>query len=314
MRPLGRIAAALVAAALCVTCGGQPIAPDPGPDPGPGPGPGPEPPPVPSPPPAGSPIFVGAGDIAECLAGAAASPAATTAAQLDSIRGTIFTLGDNAYPSGSRANYQNCYEPTWGRHKSRTRPSPGNHEYDTPGATAYYDYFGSSAGPSALGYYSFTVGDWLAISLNSNVAVGSGSAQAAWLRQTLTASDAKCTVAYWHHPRFSSGEHGSDGQMQDLWRILYEADADLVLSGHDHLYERFAPIGASGDPDEQRGIRQFVAGTGGATIRQPVTVAPHSEARISQHGVLKLTLGPTSYAWEFLGVSGASDSGFAGCH
>jgi hypothetical protein len=261
------------------------------------------------PPPAGSPVFVGAGDIGEC----APSGAAATAAQLDSISGTIFTLGDNAYPVGSAANFQNCYHPTWGRHKSRTRPSPGNHEYDQPGALPYFEYFGANAGPSGQGYYSFHVGEWLAISLNSNVAAGSGSAQAVWLRQTLSSSQARCTVAYWHHPRFSS-EHGPSQQMHDLFRILYESDVDLLLTGHSHSYERFAPLDDSGAPDDRRGIRQFIVGTGGAPLRAPASVAPHSEARITQHGVLKLTLGPASYAWDFLGVSGASDSGFAGCH
>lgn len=308
----GRLAALLLAAALAMACGGRPpVAPDPNPDPIPGPSPGPDPePPPPAPPPPGSPVFVGAGDIGEC----APSGAAATASQLDSIGGTIFTTGDNAYPLGSDANFQNCYHPTWGRHKGRTRPSPGNHEYDTPGATAYFDYFGGNAGPAGLGYYSFTVGDWLAISLNSNVGVGSGSAQVSWLRQTLSASQARCTVAYWHHPRFSSGQHGPQGQMQDIWRILYEADADLVLTGHEHHYERFAPFDEHGAPDDRRGMRQFIVGTGGAALRQPITVAPFSEVRIAEHGVLKLTLGPTSYAWEFLGVSGARDTGFAGCH
>jgi hypothetical protein len=316
MRPLGRFAALLLATVFVTACGGTPIGPDPNPgpspspspSPGPGPGPDPGPPPV-LPPPAGSPVFVGAGDIGEC----APSGAAATAAQLDAIGGTVFTTGDNAYPAGTAANFQNCYHPTWGRHKSRTRPSPGNHEYDVPGALPYFDYFGSIAGPHGLGYYSFTVGDWLAISLNSNVGTSAGSAQASWLRQTLATSQARCTVAYWHHPRFSS-EHGSSSQVQDLFRILYDADVDLLLTGHSHNYERFAALDPDGAPDDRRGIRQFIVGTGGAPLRRPATVAPYSEARITEFGVLKLTLGPTSYAWEFLGASGANDSGFGGCH
>ena len=314
MSPLGRFAALLLAGVLVAACGGTPIAPDPDPVPGPGPGPGPGPDPVPSPvlpPPAGSPVFVGAGDIGEC----APSGAAATAAQLDAISGVVFTLGDNAYPVGTAAQFQNCYHPTWGRHKGRTRPSPGNHDYDQPGAAPYFDYFGGSAGPSGLGYYSFTVGEWLAISLNSNVGTGAGSAQASWLRQTLSASQARCTVAYWHHPRFSSGEHGPQPQMHDLFQILYDANVDLLLSGHDHDYERFAPLAPDGAPDDRRGIRQFVAGTGGAGLdRIQASIANIEASSGDSHGVLKLTLGPTSYAWEFLGASGANDSGFGGCH
>jgi hypothetical protein len=252
-------------------------------------------------------VVVGAGDIADCSPGAA-----TTAAQLDSIAGTILALGDNDYLTGSRA-YE-CYHATWGRHKARTRPTPGNHEYNTPGAAPYYAYFGASAGPAGLGYYSFMIGDWLAVSLNSNVAVASDSAQGSWLRRTLAASQARCTIAFWHHPRFSSGKNGQNPHMQDLWRILYEAGAEVVLAGHDHHYERFAPLDDHGAPDEKRGLRQFIAGTGGAPLRQPASIAAYSQTRISEFGVLKLTLGRDGYAWEFLGTSGPQDSGFASCH
>lgn len=253
---------------------------------------------------------MGAGDIAEC----GSSGTQATAALLDTIGGTIFTTGDNAYPNGTREEFQNCYHPTWGRHKGRTRPSPGNHDYNTPGATPYYEYFGSNAGPAGLGYYSFTVGEWLVVSLNSNISAGAGSAQASWLRQTLTASRAQCTVAYWHHPVFGSGPHGGNPHMREVWRILYELDADVVLTGHEHLYERFAPQDADGVSDATRGIRQFTVGTGGAVLHQFVVAHPNSEVRFSTHGVLKLTLGPTSFSWDFVSVSGPTDSGFAGCH
>ena len=252
-------------------------------------------------------MVVGAGDIADCSPGAE-----TTAKQLDSMSGTIFALGDNDYVNGVDA--YKCYHATWGRHRGRTRPTPGNHEYETPGATPYFTYFGASAGPAGLGYYSFTLGDWLVVSLNSNVSAGSDSAQGKWLGQTLAASQARCTLAFWHHPRFSSGKNGQNPHMQDLWRMLYAAGAELVLSGHDHHYERFAPIDDEGALDEKRGLRQFIAGTGGAPLRQPASIAAHSEARISEFGVVKLTLGREGYGWEFLGTSGPQDSGFAGCH
>lgn len=301
-------AAALVVAAVCAACGGEPVGPGPGPvSPPPGP-PGPPGPPVPPPP--GSPLLVGAGDIADC-----AQPGARlTAALLDSIGGTVFTTGDNAYPNGAAADFRNCYEPTWGRHKARTRPSPGNHDYEQPGAGPYFSYFGANAGPAGVGYYSFPLGDWLAVSLNSNIAAGAGSAQAAWLRQILAGSSAPCTIAYWHHPRFGSGQHGSNGNVAELWNLLYEAGAEIVLAGHEHFYERFAPQTPGGTRDPDRGLRQFIVGTGGATPYEFVGAHPNSEARISQWGVLKLTLGPQSYAWEFIGASGASDTGVGSCH
>ena len=252
-------------------------------------------------------MLVGAGDIADCSSGAA-----TTASLLDSIPGTVLALGDNDYVNGDRA-YE-CYHATWGRHKARTRPTPGNHEYETPGATPYFAYFGATAGPTGLGYYTFMLGDWLVVSLNSNVSAGSDSAQGKWLKQTLAASQARCTVVFWHHPRFSSGKNGQNSHMQDLWRMLYEAGAEVVLSGHDHHYERFAPLDDYGEPDEKRGVRQFIAGTGGAPLRQAMGFAAHSESRISEFGVLKLTLGRDSYSWDFISTSGPRDSGSGSCH
>jgi hypothetical protein len=254
-------------------------------------------------------LFVGAGDIAMCDANSEA-----TARLLDRIGGTVFTLGDNAYFHGAREDYRNCYDPTWGRHKGRTRPVPGNHEYESPGATPYFEYFGANAGPAGLGYYSFDVGAWHAVALNSNIPVGAGSAQAAWLRNDLTFNGARCTVAYWHHPLFSSGPNGDSGQMREFWRILYEFGADIVLSGHDHLYERFGPQDPDGRADSARGIRQFIVGTGGAIPYDPVTARANSEIRTRAFGVLRLTLEADSYQWEFVSVSGGGDSGRGTCH
>jgi 3',5'-cyclic AMP phosphodiesterase CpdA len=256
-------------------------------------------------------VFVGAGDIGLCSGGG--NPAAT-ARLLDAIAGTVFTAGDNVYPSGTAQEFRECYDPTWGRHKGRTRPVPGNHEYETGGAAPYFEYFGTNAGPPGLGYYSFELGNWHAIALNSNIPVGAGSAQGAWLRADLASSRARCTIAYWHHPLFSSGQNGNQSQMRDFWRLLYDADADIVLSGHDHLYERFTPQQQDGFPDPTRGIRQFTVGTGGALLSPIVTVRPNSEVRISALGVLRLTLNADSYQWSFIPVSGPGDSGTGTCH
>jgi hypothetical protein len=256
-------------------------------------------------------IFVGAGDIGQCTNGGVPD---ATARLLDSISGTVFALGDNAYPSGTALDYQSCYDASWGRHKARTRPVAGNHEYDTLAAGPYYEYFGTNAGPSGAGFYSYDLGNWHVVALNSNIAVGPGSTQAAWLRSDLAASPAKCTIAYWHFPLFSSSKHGNIEQMHEFWRILYDAGADVVLSAHDHVYERFAPQDPDGSPDPQRGIREFIAGTGGAPPYPFVDVKANSEARLSTVGVLKLALKAGGYDWNFIPVSGAGDSGSASCH
>ena len=256
-------------------------------------------------------IFVGAGDIGQCTNGGVPE---ATARLLDSIDGTVFALGDNAYPSGTAENYRSCYDASWGRHKGRTRPVAGNHEYDTPQAAPYYEYFGASAGPMGAGYYSYELGNWHVVALNSNLPVGRGSAQAAWLKTDLALSSAKCTIAYWHFPLFSSSKHGNTEMMRDFWRILYDAGADVVLSAHDHVYERFAPQDADGAPDPARGIREFVAGTGGAPPYPFVDIKANSEARLSTVGVLKLALKAGGYDWSFIPVSGVGDSGSASCH
>ena len=255
-------------------------------------------------------IFVGAGDIGQCSNGG--NPQAT-ARLLDSIDGTVFALGDNAYPSGTAQNYRECYDGSWGRHKSRTRPVAGNHEYDTTAAAPYYEYFGATAGPSGAGFYSYELGNWHVVALNSNIAVGRNSAQAAWLRSDLAANAAKCTIAYWHFPLFSSSKHGNIEQMREFWRILHENGADVVLSAHDHVYERFAPQDPDGAADPN-GIREFVVGTGGAPPYPFVDVKANSEVRLSTTGVLRLALKAGGYDWNFIPVSGAGDSGSATCH
>lgn len=257
-------------------------------------------------------IFVGAGDIASCTS---RDTAEATAKLLDTIGGTVYTLGDNAYPNGSTENFRDCYEPTWGRHKDRTRPAPGNHDYMTPGGGPYFRYFGANAGPAGLGYYSYDLGAWHILSLNSNEASG---AQESWLRADLAASTAKCTLAYWHHPLFTSGQNGDNGHMRPIYRLLYDAGAEVVLAGHDHSYERFAPQDADGRPDSARGIRQFVVGTGGVPFYPFPQARPNSERKITgpgNHGVLKFVLQADSYQWEFITVGqGVADSGSGICH
>ena len=257
-------------------------------------------------------VLVGAGDIANGSSGAEA-----TAQLLDNIPGTVFTAGDNAYPDGTDADYATRYHPTWGRHAARTRPCPGNHEYHTPGATGYYNYFGANAGPTGRGYYSYDLGDWHVVSLNSETSMSPGSAQDQWLRADLSANGKDCILAYWHRPRFSSGTHGNSADTQPLWQALYEAGAEIVVVGHDHNYQRFAPQTPNGAADPVRGIRQFVAGMGGAGHYVFGAPIANTEAyNTDTYGVLKLTLGPGTYSWEFIPVAGGtySDSGSGTCH
>jgi hypothetical protein len=264
------------------------------------------------------PVFVGAGDIASC----ASSGDEATAAVLDGIAGTVFTLGDNAYDNGTAAEYANCYDPSWGRHKARTVPVAGNHDYYTLNASGYYGYFGAAAGDPTKGYYSLDLGTWHIIVLNGNcAAVGgcqAGSPQEMWLRADLVAHPATCTLALWHQPRFSSGTvHPSDPTYQAFWEALYYYNADLILAGHSHGYERFAPQTPAGAADAVRGIREIVAGTGGESHTSFGTPAPNSEVRDgSTYGVLKLTLKNSGYDFEFVPIQGATftDSGSGSCH
>jgi calcineurin-like phosphoesterase family protein len=259
-------------------------------------------------------VLVGAGDIAVCGSGGAEA----TAKLLDGIPGTVFTAGDNAYGDGTPKQFARCYDPTWGRHKARTRPSPGNHDYETGDGAGYFGYFGARAGPPGRGYYSYELGAWHVVSLNSNIDMSAGSPQEQWLRADLAATKKRCVIAYWHHPRFSSSDdHGSEPATQPLWQALYDHAAEVVISGHDHTYERFAPQTPDGAADPGRGIRQFVVGTGGKSHYGFDAPLPNSEVRDNtSYGVLKLTLDPGSYSWSFIPVPGSSftDSGKDTCH
>jgi 3',5'-cyclic AMP phosphodiesterase CpdA len=210
----------------------------------------------------------------------------------------VLTLGDHTYPHGKAKEFSDCYGPTWGRFKDRTWPSPGNHEYYTQKAAPYFTYFGERAG---RGYYSLDVQGWHIVSLDSNLTPAAHLAQMEWLRADLASHPARCTLAFWHHPLYSSGGHGSIPKMREAWRLLQEAGAELVLSGHDHDYERFAPQDADGQLDRARGMRQFVIGTGGAYPTPFLLTVNHSEMRDNgRTGVLRLRLGDGRYEWEFL--------------
>ena len=265
----------------------------------------------------GAPVIAGAGDIADC----SRMSQEGTARVLDGIVGTVVTFGDQAYPDGSYTDYMNCYDASWGRHRPRTRPSPGNHEYNfgsSAGAPGYYQYFGAAAGDPSKGYYSYDLGAWHLIVINSNLPMNAGSAQEQWLRADLAAHPTVCTVAYWHHPRFSSGGNGSTPATQPIWQALYDFGADLVLNGHDHDYERFAPQTPTGARDDANGIREIIAGTGGNSLYGwPGNPIANSELRSNvNYGILKVTLWPTSYDWDFIPVAGGtfSDHGSALCH
>ena len=260
----------------------------------------------------GDPVLVGAGDIASC----SSSGDEATANLLDGIAGTVFTAGDNAYESGSAVEFANCYYPTWGRFKTRTNPSPGNHDYNTSGATGYYGYFGTAAGDPTKGYYSYNLGAWHVIVLNSEISTSAGSTQETWLRQDLVDNPSTCTLAYWHEPRFSSGStHGSTSGVQPLWQALYDFHAEVIVNGHEHNYERFAPQSPTGNADVN-GIREFVAGMGGRSHYGFGTILTNSVAHNSDtYGVLKFTLHATSYDWQFVPEAGKTyaDSGTAQC-
>ena len=263
-------------------------------------------------------ILVGAGDIADCrdLSGAEA-----TAKLLDQIPGTVMAVGDLAYPDGSKENFD-CYDKTWGRVKNRTRPAPGNHEFHSTGAPYYFQYFGEAAGDPGKGYYSYELGAWHIVVLNSECVAAGGcdaaSAQGKWLREDLAAHPVACTLAYFHKPLFSSGgAHGNDMLMKPLWDSLYQANADVIVNGHDHDYERFAPQNPDGIADPARGIREFVVGTGGKNLRPFGVVGANSEVHsLEAFGLLKLTLTPGRYQWEFVPQAGKSftDSGAGTCH
>jgi len=262
-------------------------------------------------------VLTGAGDIADCATGGAAK----TSDLLLRETGFFFTAGDNAYENGSIQNFNDCYAPTWGRVLGRTIvPAPGNHDWATPGAAGYRAYFGSTATPQGVTWYSTDLGAWHVIVLDSDCEFVGGcddaSPQGQWLHKDLADSSAHCTLAIWHHPRFSSGEHGDDGHVGPFWKQLYAAHAELVINGHDHDYERFAPQDPSGKVARPGGIREIVVGTGGAELRTFRKQAVNSEFReAGVYGVLRLTLHPANYDWEFLPASGdIADSGSTPCH
>jgi hypothetical protein len=266
-----------------------------------------------------------AGDIADCRKTPAEQTMAAQTAKLintDLARNKnayVITLGDNTYPIGKPEEFNNCYDKTWGKFKAITLPSPGNHDYGVPMANGYYNYFDDLAGPGRRGYYKKTLGNWLLLSLNSNIKGQAMQEQKRWLKGVLAQRQSTCVMAFWHHPVFSSGGHGNVQAMREVWEMLADARVDLVLSSHDHDYERFAPLDKHGRPDNN-GIRSFVVGTGGANLTSMLFVKDGSEIRQNDsHGVLKLQLRSNSYSWEFLSVTkpnqqGFTDQGDSNCH
>jgi 3',5'-cyclic AMP phosphodiesterase CpdA len=275
---------------------------------------------------AGDVIVVAVGDIA-CGATRESCQEASTAALVDTIRPSlVLALGDLQYGPATYGDFQRYYGRSWGRFLAMTRAVPGNHDYNTAGAAGYFDYLDGpgrddgAGGPRGKGYYGFDLAGWHVVALNSNCdAVGGcqdGSPQERWLRSDLAAHPGRCTLAMFHHPRFSSGPHGSQASLAGLWRDLADAGVDLALVGHDHLYERFAPLDRSGREDATRGVRELVVGTGGVSLYRFASVQPGSQVRYSGFGVMKLRLGESSYGWEFVPVDprGSHDSGEAACH
>jgi acid phosphatase type 7 len=267
--------------------------------------------------------LVGAGDIVGCsdLSGAEA-----TAKLIDAIPGTVFAAGDLAYQRGTYEEFQKCYGPTWGRFKARTRPTPGNHEYEGAPATGYFRYWDGRAGDPGKGYYSYDLGAWHIVVLNTNCGssqlggCAEGSPEETWLKQDLAAHPAACTLAYGHHALFSSGlfpKHAEHPELRAFWQDLYDAHADLILAGHEHSYERFAPQNPEGNPDPDHGIREIVVGTGGRSHTPLGYAKPNSEVRDDKtYGILKLSLSPGKYSWEFIPIPGKTfrDSGEGVCH
>jgi hypothetical protein len=265
--------------------------------------------------PTGAAVLVGAGDIAIC----GRTGDEQTAKLIDGIPGTVATFGDDSNDEGTAAQYADCYDPTWGRFKARTKPAIGNHDYLTSSGTPYFNYFGAASHPTTA-YYSYDLGSWHVVVLNSECShVGgcqAGSAQEQWLKADLAANQKRCTLAYWHEPRFSSGQWGNHTRYDAFWQDLYQAHATLALNGHDHDYERFAPQNPSGKADAN-GIREFVVGTGGASYGPLNSPQPNSEVRhTGTFGVIKLTLQATSYSWNFIPVAGQTftDSGSESCN
>jgi hypothetical protein len=254
------------------------------------------------PPPPGQLVLVGAGDIARCDN----ANGERTAVLLDQIEGIVFTAGDHVEPDAVPGGYDDCYGASWGRHKERTWPAIGNNDYYQGSAAGYFDYWGDRAGERDKGYYSYDAGAWHIVVLNSNLKHAAAALQEQWLRADLAANSKRCIMAYWHHPLFFTASVNRDLSVKPLWDALYEAGTALVVNGHRHHYERFAPQTPTGDLDPERGIRQFIVGTGGAGRSSLTNVirAANSEVLSSiAYGVLKLTLVPDGYSWEFISES-----------
>lgn len=265
----------------------------------------------PTPPSSGSFTIAAAGDIANEKGEQQTSDLILA----DSSIQTVLVLGDAAYPDGSASDFANKYDPTWGRFKAKTKPTPGNHEYNTSGASAYYAYFNN-----VPEYYSFDINNWHFISLNSQIPRTATSPQVNWLKADLAANAAnpakKCVLAYWHYPRFTAAKHSDDTSVQPFFQALYDANADIILAGHSHSYERYAKSTPTGVVDNTRGIRNFVVGTGGTTLggSAGVTVGTR-DFLLNSYGVLKLTMTDTTFNWKFVDVSGAvRDQGTETCH
>jgi hypothetical protein len=281
---------------------------------------------------AGASVLIGAGDIAVCgtrydEATAALVDSVTRADSAAQVEDAIFTTGDNVYPTVARVNWDRCWTSSWGdttrRIMKRLRPSIGNHDLQGGFGEAYYEVFGKNAGEKGKGFYSYDLGAWKVFALNSEIVTNSAYSvetrreQEEWLRKELAANTRKCTVAYFHRPRFSSGGHAGDLRMTGLWHIMYEGNVDIVINGHEHHYERFEPQTPAGLRDTVRGITQFIVGTGGAGLTGiRVPVQPNSARRIQgHHGVLKLTLGAEEYQHAFLDTQGRVWDRAAGkCH
>ena len=253
---------------------------------------------------------IGVGDIGMC----GRPEVAQVARLVSTLEGDLLLAGDIAYFQGTAAQFRDCFNPSWGQFRPRWHAVPGNHEYESPGAAPYFEYFGEAAGPARRGYYSITLGDWLILMLNSNIPATAGSPQWEFARAELLQQRTPCTMAVWHHPRFTSGPSGPSFFMHDMWALLESARAEVILNGHDHLYERFARQLPDGNADPANGIRQFTAGTGGADLYNFVRAAGHSEERIMRHGVIRFTLRPAQVEWEFITLDGSvADRGLDTC-
>jgi hypothetical protein len=258
----------------------------------------PSPAPLPARSPAAGVTVVASGDIARCD-GDGDEQTAALVARIDPD--AVLTLGDNAYPEGSTADFANCYDPSWGAFKHITYPSPGNHEYATSGAAGYFGYFG---GRARAPYYSFELGKWHVVSLNSELPHSRGSAQERWLRRDLARNTRRCELLYWHRPRWSGGTHGSDPGMQPLWRAAYRHGVDLVLAGHDHNYQRFYRLNARGRRDPRWGVREVVSGAAGASHYEIGPIDHLAASNGTATGVVKLHLRPRDYDLTFVSVTG----------